>query len=175
MLRNADMQRYPNDLHDFHDLYYLHDTLHTGMSYLISHLYFDQARPTAWGGWGYCDPLCNKGRNFGWEGQIKMLEVAHAYVINNILYNSIFCVSRCWGRFPPTKSVTTFWKSAALKPSFAFSRNRISGSSLVKDSNFIIDINLWRPRKVFRMMGPGKFQEVFCFFAIAFPSSYPYG
>ena len=95
MLRNADMQRYPNDLHDFHDLYYLHDTLHTGMSYLISHLYFDQARPTAWGGWGYCDPLCNKGRNFGWEGQIKMLEVAHAYVINNILYNCIFCVSRC--------------------------------------------------------------------------------
>ena len=34
-----------------------------------------QARPTAWGGWGYCDPLCNKGRTFGWQGQLKMLEV----------------------------------------------------------------------------------------------------
>jgi len=37
--------------------------------------YAEQARPTAWGGWGYCDPLCNKGRTFGWQGQLKMLEV----------------------------------------------------------------------------------------------------
>ena len=35
-----------------------------------------QARPTAWGGWGYCDPLCSKAKTFGWEGQLKLLEVS---------------------------------------------------------------------------------------------------
>jgi len=37
--------------------------------------YAEQARPTAWGGWGYCDSLCNKGRALGWQGELKMLEV----------------------------------------------------------------------------------------------------
>ena len=36
----------------------------------------DQARPTAWGGWGYCDTLCSKAKTFGWEGQLKLLEVS---------------------------------------------------------------------------------------------------
>ena len=38
-----------------------------------------QARPTAWGGWGYCDPLCSKAKTFGWEGQLKLLEVSIHY------------------------------------------------------------------------------------------------
>jgi len=37
--------------------------------------YAELARPTAWGGWGYCDPLCSKAKTFGWEGQLKLLEV----------------------------------------------------------------------------------------------------
>ena len=45
-----------------------------------------QARPTAWGGWGYCDPLCSKAKTFGWEGQLKLLEVSTIHSVEGRHY-----------------------------------------------------------------------------------------
>ena len=45
-----------------------------------------QARPTAWGGWGYCDPLCSKAKTFGWEGQLKLLEVSTIHSVEGRNY-----------------------------------------------------------------------------------------
>ena len=53
-----------------------------------------QARPTAWGGWGYCDPLCSKAKTFGWEGQLKLLEVStiHSVEGRDYLKETISCL-----------------------------------------------------------------------------------
>ena len=94
----------------------------------------DQARPTAWGGWGYCDTLCSKAKTFGWEGQLKLLEVSTP-LKDGIIWRKKQYESppttpsfhRWWGKCHLTASASLSSEVVALRPSCVSSKNKTSG------------------------------------------------